>query len=118
MTKFNPSDANMVLQYMQMDNIEAQIDPSILAKCLKEFQNDMPPTENINVPKIMRAFGRNVKSVPPQYIENIVSKERNLVIKLVENPANYEKFDFSPQILNLIYKHIESKINDYQKKSV
>lgn len=118
LTKFNPSDANMVLQYMQMDNIEAQIDPSILAKCLKEFQNEMPPSENINVPKIMRAFGRNVKTVPVEYMEKVVSKERSLVVKLVENPANYEKFAFSPQILNLIYKHIENKINDYKKESV
>ena len=118
LTKFNQSDANIVLQYMSMDNLENQIDPSLLAQCLKQFQEELPQNENVNVPKIMRAFGRNVKSVPPAYIEKVVSNERSNIIKLVENPSNYEKLAFSPQILNIICKHIESKINDYQKKSV
>lgn len=118
LTKFNQSDANIVLQYMSMDNLEKQIDPSLLAQCLKQFQEELPQNENVNVPKIMRAFGRNVKSVPPAYIEKVVSNERSNIIKLVENPSNYEKLAFSPQILNIICKHIESKINDYQKKSV
>ena len=118
LTKFSQSDANIVLQYMNMDNLESQIDPSLLAQCLKQFQEELPQTENINVPKIMRAFGRNVKSVPSAYIEKIISNERSNVIKLAENPSNYEKIAFSPQILNLICKYIESKINDYQKKSV
>lgn len=118
LTKFSQSDANIVLQYMSMDNLEKQIDPSLLAQCLKQFQEELPQNDNINIPKIMRAFGRNVKSVPAIYLEKIVSGERSNVSKLVENPSNYEKLAFSPQILNLICKHIESKINDYQKKSV
>ena len=118
LTKFSQSDANIVLQYMSMDNLESQIDPSLLAQCLKQFQEELPQNDNVNVPKIMRAFGRNVKSVPAIYLEKIVSGERSNVSKLVENPSNYEKLAFSPQILNLICKHIESKINDYQKKSV
>lgn len=118
LTKFSQSDANIVLQYMSMDNLESQIDPSLLAQCLKQFQEELPQNDNINIPKIMRAFGRNVKSVPAIYLEKIVSGERSNVSKLVENPSNYEKLAFSPQILNLICKHIESKINDYQKKSV
>ena len=118
LTKFSQSDANIVLQYMSMDNLESQIDPSLLAQCLKQFQEELPQNDNINIPKIMLAFGRNVKSVPAIYLEKIVSGERSNVSKLVENPSNYEKLAFSPQILNLICKHIESKINDYQKKSV
>jgi len=118
LTKFNASDANIVMQYMQMDNLEQQIDPSLLAQCLKQFQNELPKTEFINVPRIIRSFGRNVKSVPVEYLQNIISKERSLVSKLVENPSNYDKYKFSPQVLNLICKHVESKINDYQKASV
>ena len=118
LTKFNASDANIVMQYMQMDNLEQQIDPTLLAQCLKQFQNELPQTDFVNVPKIMRAFGRNVKSVSAESMQNIISNERSLIIKLVENPVHYERYKFSPQILNLICKHIESKVHDYQKASV
>ena len=118
LTKFNASDANIVMQYMQMDNLEQQIDPTLLAQCLKQFQNELPQTDFVNVPKIMRAFGRNVKSVSAESMQNIISNERSFIVKLVENPSYYERYKFSPQILNLICKHIESKVHDYQKASV
>ena len=118
LTKFNSSDANVVLQYMQMDNLEQQIDPELLAQCLKQFQSELPKTDFINVPRIMRSFGRNVRTLPTEYTQKLISTERIFLSKLIENPAIYEKLNFPTQVLNIICKYIESKVNDYQKKSV
>ena len=118
LTKFNSADANVVLQYMNMDNLEQQIDPDLLAQCLKQFQSELPQSDFINVPRIMRAFGRNVKSLPHNYVQELTVNERSLVQKLFENPSYYEKFNFSPRVLNIICKYLESKIDDNQKKSV
>jgi len=118
LTKFNSSDANVVLQYMQMDNLEQQIDPDLLAQCLKQFQSELPQTENINIPRVMRAFGRNVRAISNQEFQKLISEERSYVSKIIENPSYYEKFNFPPQVLNIICKYIESKVNVNQKKSI
>ncbi len=118
LNKFNQSDANIVIQYMQMPDLEQKIDPELLTQCLKQFQSELPQKAETNIPRMMRAFGRNVKTVPKQYISQIVERERSSVKLLAENPIGYTKLGFAPNVLNIICKHIETKIDDYQKKSV
>jgi len=118
LTKFSQSDANVVLQYMQLDDLEQKIDPVLLKQCLQDFQAVMPQSDSLSLPKIMRKFGRNVKSVPKKVLYSIIERERPIVAELASNPDNYEKLRLSTPLLNVICSHLEEKINDYKAKSV
>ncbi len=118
LTKFSQSDANVVLQYMQLDDLEQKIDPALLAQCLKDFQSTMPKDQSMSVPKLMRKFGRNVKNFSKIALDSIIERERPLINEIVMDPEGYEKWSISPQLLNVICSHLEEKINDYKAKSV
>lgn len=118
LTKFSQSDANVVLQYMQLDDLEQKIDPVLLKQCLQDFQAVMPQSDSLSLPKIMRKFGRNVKSVPKKVLYSIIERERPIVAELASNPENYEKLRLSTPLLNVICSHLEEKIDDYKAKSV
>lgn len=118
LTNFSPSEANMVMQYMHLDDLENKIDKTLLTQCIQDFQNIMPQKETESMPKIMRRFGRNVKSVPKDEMYNIIKNERPLIEEIVTNPAMYEKWQISSQVLDIICAYIEEKINDYKTQSV
>ena len=118
LNKFAQSDANVILQYMQLDDLETKIDPSLLKQCLQDFQTVIPADESNGFAKALRKFGRNVKSVPQDYLLTAVERERPLVSALVKNPENYEKLGISEPLLKIICDHLERKINDYKTKSI
>lgn len=118
LTAFSPSDANVVMQYMHLDDLSEKIDPMLLKQCIEDFQQIMPQRETDSTPKIMRKFGKNVKSVPEAILFRIIENERPLVAEIVNNPDGYEKLSLSTAVLDIICNYIENKINDYKTKSV
>lgn len=118
LNKFQQSDANVILQYMQLDDLETKIDPSLLKQCLQDFQNVIPLGEGNTIVKTLKKFGRNVKTVPQVDLLKSIENERPIVADLVKNPANYEKLGLSEPLLQILCDHLERKINDYKKKSV
>jgi hypothetical protein len=116
LNKMPPSEANMILQYMQVENLESQIDPQLLQRCIQDFQSFIPTTPETDFNKKIRQFGRNVKSVPKSAIESIIQNERELVATFVNAPQKYTTMKISQPILNIICEYTERKINDYKKK--
>ena len=117
LSSFSPSEANVVMQYMHLDDLETKIDPTLLKQCIQDFQLIMPQ-ESDSMPKIMRKFGRNVKSVPKSVMQNIIDIERPLIEDIITNPNLYEKWNISSHVLDIICSYIEKKINDYKTQSV
>lgn len=118
LTNFSQSDANVVMQYMHLDDLDQKIDPELLKQCLQDFQMTMPQKEGDSTSKIMRKFGRNVKSVPKDIMYNIIKSERPLIEEIINNPSEYEKWKISSTVLDIICSYIEEKINDYKTQSV
>ena len=118
LNKFDKTDANVILQYIQLDDLETKIDPSLLKQCLEDFQKVIPTGEGSDFAKNLRKFGRNVKSLPKTDLLTIIERERPLVAALVNNPENLEKLGISQPLFQIISDHLERKINDYKTKSV
>lgn len=118
LSKIPQSDANFILQYMQLDDLEQKVDASLLSQCIKDFQNIMPKTQTVSTPKIMRKFGKNVKVAPKDCLLEIMSTERPFISEVITNPQEYDNWKISTNVLEIICSHIEEKINDYKAKSV
>lgn len=118
LNKFDRTDANVILQYIQLDDLETKIDPSLLKQCLQDFQSVLPVNEGASFSKRMKKFGRNVKSISKEKLSEIMEWERPLVSELVSNPENYNNLGMSEHIVQIITDHLERKINDYKTQSV
>lgn len=117
LNKFAQSDANVILQYMQLDDLETKIDPTLLKQCLQDFQTVIPVDEGNGFAKVLRRFGRNVKSVPQADLLEAVNRERSFIKALVKNPESYEKLGMSEPLMQIVCDHLERIINDYKTKS-
>lgn len=115
LTKFSPSDAQVLMQYMQMDNLENQIDKSLMTQCLKDVQAIVDVPGSISIEKIKRNFGKLIKNVPKEVLAKTAENERSKVAEVFEDISGISEKKFSPYVLNVILSHTESKINDYKK---
>ena len=103
---------------MQLEDLEQKIDSQLLKQCLEDFQTILPQSEEVNLLKTMRRFGRNLKSIRKSALMSIVEYERPMILEIVKNPEEYKTWTISTPLLNVICSHLEEKINDYKKNAV
>ncbi|MDD3594053.1 MAG: hypothetical protein PHX18_05440 [Candidatus Gastranaerophilales bacterium] len=115
-TALSADDKKHILTYMTMDNLEQMVDPVLYSQYLEKFHNSIPNAENKKKKKITFA---NLKSLlqetTPQKIAQITAYERenvkNFLIRLQNGRINPDEEDvFSPQVLELITKHLIQKV--------
>lgn len=117
LNKFSPSDAQVLLQYMQMDNLESKIDTGIIMKCLQEIKMTLPAPKKVNLNKTLGNFNKTLANTQVAILENIVKDERPVVKDFILDSEFAEKPNISPWVIQLICKHVEEKINDYKKEA-
>lgn len=114
LTRFSASDAQVLMQYMQMDNLESQIDKSLMKQCLKDVKSIVEIPGILNPEKIKRNFKKAAKSVPESFLLSLSLSERPFVRQMFADMKNFGKKGMSPYVLNVICSHTEEKINDYK----
>lgn len=110
LNKFNPEDAQAVIQYMQMTDLEQKVDKDIAMKCLQEIRVNLPEPKQISsdkiISKLKNAFEKNGK----EKIERILAKERPNIKEFVTNAINGESFTMSSRVANIIAQHLEEGV--------
>lgn len=107
LNKFNPEDANMVIQYMQMPDLEQKVDKSIALKCLQEIKTNLPEPKKINPNKILLKLNNIFKEKDPKKIETAILKERPNVKKFIATARDGEYFPLPSKVANIIAQHLE-----------
>ena len=117
LNKFSSSDAQVLIQYIQMDDLESKIDSSIILKCLQEIKSTMPEPKKVNVNKTISKFSKLMSMTDMKILEKFVSDERKLVKEFILNSEYTDNTRFSPRLLQQITKYMEEKIHDYKKEA-
>lgn len=117
LNKFNPSDAQVLIQYMQMDNLETKIDSGVVMKCLQEIQMNLPEPKKVNLNKTLGHFSKALANVDVAVLDKIVSNERPNIKDFILDSEFHERQNLSPWIVQLICRHVEEKIDDYKKEA-
>lgn len=107
LNKFNPQDAQLVIQYMQMPDLEQKVDKDIALKCLREIKTNLPEPKKINPNKILAKFGKVLAQKGKVKIANAVVRERSNVKDFVKNAYEGEYFQIPSKVANIIVKHLE-----------
>lgn len=110
--RFTPDDAAILRDYASMEGLESKLDPSIVAKGLKEIKNSLPKSKKINPARINKRLYNIIKSSDITRISNIMGKERKSIKDYVANASSgNQNSPISPRIADIICNHLEEKLN-------
>lgn len=111
LNKFNPQDAQTVIQYMQMPDLETKIDKGITMNCLHEIKSNLPEPKFVNPEKILFKMSKIFEKSPKENIDKIVSKERPKVKEFVTRARDGEYLQMPTKVANIIAQHLEESIS-------
>lgn len=110
LNKFNPEDAQAVIQYMQMGDLENKVDKSIALKCLQEIKTNLPEPKKINPNKILSKLNQIFKEKDRTKIETSIRKERPNVKKFISVAYDGEYYPIPSKVANIIAQHLEESV--------
>lgn len=107
--KFNKDDADILNEYMKMDDLEGKLDKGIVSKYLEEVKINLPAPSKRSLPKVMRRMKKLINPENKKYISRLIEKERP-VIKNIVMAEDSDSVSVTPRIADVICRHIEEKI--------
>lgn len=110
LNKFNPQDADAVIQYMQMSDLEQKVDKNIAMKCLHEIKTHLPEPKQINPDKIVARVQKLFEVNDRTKVEKIVLKERSNVKEFVSKAHDGEYHEIPSKVANIIAQHLEDNV--------
>lgn len=111
LNKFDPSDAQMVIQYMNMQDLENKLDESITMKCLHEIKGSLPEPKYINPDKIIANLNKIFQKTKKENIDILISKERPKVKEFIIKAREGEYSQLPSKVANVIIQHLEESIS-------
>ena len=111
LNKFNPDDAQLVSQYMQMNDLETRLDPNVSIQFLKEIKTQLPEPKQLSPSKITERIEKAIKGCEnPQKLQEMLKKERPMVKKFIQCAYEGEFYEMPIRIANIVAQHVESSV--------
>ena len=109
--KFDKDDANVLLQYLEMEDLDRKLDKSIIKKCLDEVKISIPKPKHANPNKVFGKMCKIVKNSNFDKVLNIIKDERPIIQMYVQNAKNREVTPLPAKVAEVLVQHIEEKIS-------
>lgn len=110
LNKFNPQDAQLVIQYMQMPDLNQRVDATTAIQCLKEIKTNLPSMRSTSPNQLIYRIKNSLSMYTPEKIEVYLKPERINVKRFVMSALNDELYELAPKVSNVIAQHIESSV--------
>lgn len=111
LNKFNPDDAQLVSQYMQMNDLETRLDPNVSIQFLKEIKTQLPEPKQLSPSKITERIEKAIKGCEnPHKLQEILKKERPMVKKFIQCAYEGEFYEMPIRIANIVAQHVECSV--------
>ena len=110
MSSFNDSDNQLILSYMQMANLESQIDGDILMNCIKELKDKIPSRKVISQENVMSDLLRLYRKNPRERIEKVIKNERPLVKRFISQAYDGEYSGLPLKVADIVAQYVEDSI--------
>lgn len=108
--KFEKDDADILREYLQMEDLESKLDRNIVSKYLDEIKANLPAPSKLSLPKIRKRLSKIIKTQNKKYISHLFENERPNVKKFVEQD-DCSNTKLTPRIADVICCHIQEKIS-------
>lgn len=110
LNKFNPQDAQLVIQYMQMPDLNQQVDANMAMQYLKEIKTNLPSKHSNSPSQLVYRIKNALKDCTREKVEVMLRNERLNVKKFVTSALQDELYELPPKIANIIAQHIECSV--------
>lgn len=110
LNKFNPQDAQLVIQYMQMPDLNQRVDANMAMQCLKEIKTNLPSKHSTSPNQLIFRIKNALKNTTRERVEVMLKPERINVKKFVSSALKDELYELPPKISNIIAQHIECSV--------
>lgn len=110
LNKFDAQDAQTVIQYMQMSDLDAKVDKDLALRCLQEIKVNLPEPKFISSSRLLGRLGDIFARIPKERIDAMVINERPKVREFIEKAYDGELSGASSKVANIIVQHLEDSI--------
>ena len=110
LNKFNPQDAQLVIQYMQMPDLDQRVDANVAIQCLKEIKTNLPSKNGTAPNQLIFRIKNALRNSTREKVEVMLKHERINVKRFVTSALQDELYELPPKISNLIAQHIECSV--------
>lgn len=111
LNKFSPDDAQSVIKFMGMQNLDAKMDTNAVLRCLQEIKTNIPKTHADLAPnKLVNKIQNVSQYLDRSQIEQTLRLERNKVRRFVFTALEGEYFEMPPKVANIIATHLEDSV--------
>ena len=110
LNKFDDNDVKLISHYMNMVNLESQLDGDLLLNCLKEMKESLPMKKKLTQENVMRDLLRLYKSNSRENIEKIIKNERPLVKRFISQAYDGEYSGLPLQVAGIVAQYVEDSI--------
>ncbi len=112
LTKLNQTEAEVLLQYIKMPNLEKKLDKGYAMRFLEEIKGVLPEPKNISIDRVYAKLFKIVKSNDKNKISNIIDNERPAIKQFVLSPYTKDRIKIPARVGNVICKYLEEKLSE------
>ena len=111
LNKFNPDDADTVIKFMGMPDLESKVDTNTAMRCLQEIKTNLPVAGgNVTPSKVLAKIQNVSQYLDRSQIEQTLSPERQRVKRFVFSALEGEYYEMPPKVANIIATHLEDSV--------
>ena len=110
LSRFSKEDAQLVMHYMSIANLEDQVDGDILINCLREMKETLPVKRKLTQENVMSDLLRLYRMSPRENIEKIIKNERPLVKRFIAQAYDGEYSGLPLKVAGIVAQYVEDSI--------
>ena len=111
LNKFNPDDAQSVIKFMGMPDLNSKLDPGMTMRCLEEIKTSVPSAhQNLTPSNILNKIQTVSQYFDKSQLERLLRPERVKVKRFVFTALEGEYLEMPPKVANIIATHIEDSV--------
>ena len=110
LNKFDSNDSLTISQYMNMANLESQLDGDLVADCLKQMRDFLPIKRKLTKENVLLDLMNLYKTQPREKIEKVLKRERPIVKRFVSQAYDGEYGDLPLRVAGVLTEYIEESV--------
>ena len=110
LNKFDSADSQAISQYMNMADLESQIDGDLITDCIKQMKEFLPTKRKLSKENVMSALNKIYATEPREKVEKIIKNERPLVKRFISQTYDGEFGNLPLKVVGIVTEYIEESI--------
>lgn len=111
LNKFDPDDAQAVIKYMRIPDLQDRIGAQNALRCLQEIKTSLPKPTDLSPNRIIQKLKIFTSKYSSKEIDTILIRERVGVKRLVFNAIEGKYYDkMPPKVASIVASHLQNSV--------